>query len=136
MSYFYRTYCDEYDLIENYIEIGSALVVTSDISSKRFEWKHVAYTPEDDPERYEVVLDENETFQEIIGFGGAFTDSAGHNINLMADQILIDKIIESYYSPKSLDYSIGRVNMGGCDFSTRYPPDKLSFRREKVNKSE
>ena len=90
------------------------------IFAKRFEWKQVAYTTEDDPERHKVVLDENETFQEIIGFGGAFTDSAGHNINLMADQILIDKIIESYYSPKSLDYSIGRVNMGGCDFSTRY----------------
>ena len=25
----------------------------------------------------------------------------------------------SYYADNGLDYNIGRVNMGGCDFSTR-----------------
>jgi hypothetical protein len=25
----------------------------------------------------------------------------------------------SYYDPKGLDYNIGRLNMGGCDFSVR-----------------
>ena len=54
-----------------------------------------------------------------LGFGGAFTDSAGYNINLMKDEIIINKIIEAYYDPKNIDYSIGRVNIGGCDFSTR-----------------
>ena len=27
--------------------------------------------------------------------------------------------IRSYYEETGLDYNIGRVNMGGCDFSTR-----------------
>ena len=29
------------------------------------------------------------------------------------------KIVSAYYGPNGLDYSIGRVNMGGCDFSVR-----------------
>ena len=68
---------------------------------------------------YVISLLENEMYQEILGFGGAFTDSAGFNINLMEDEALISKIIEAYYSPVALDYSLGRLNMGGCDFSTR-----------------
>ena len=93
--------------------------MTSDQFSKRFHWENVEYTPEDDSDRYEFLLDESQTFQEILGFGGAFTDSAGYNINLMKDETIINKIIEAYYDPKNIDYSIGRVNIGGCDFSTR-----------------
>ena len=37
----------------------------------------------------------------------------------MNDENIVRKIIESYYDPKGLDYSIGRINMGGCDFSVR-----------------
>ena len=37
----------------------------------------------------------------------------------MNDEQAVRKIIESYYDPKGLDYSIGRINMGGCDFSVR-----------------
>ena len=72
-----------------------------------------------DDDRYVISLLENETYQEILGFGGAFTDSAGFNINLMEEEALISNIIEAYYSPMALDYSLGRLNMGGCDFSTR-----------------
>ena len=68
---------------------------------------------------YDYILDETKTFQEILGFGGAFTDSAGINIHSMNDENIVRKIIESYYDPKGLDYSIGRINMGGCDFSVR-----------------
>merc|ERR1711963_1313466 len=79
----------------------------------------VQYSNVKDTKANEIVLDENETFQEILGFGGAFTDSAGYNINLMGDDSIKRKIIEAYYEPKNLDYSLGRTNLGGCDFSTR-----------------
>ena len=68
---------------------------------------------------YLYVLDESQTFQEVFGFGGAFTDAAGINIHKMEDEDIVMSIIKSYYDPKGLDYSIGRLNMGGCDFSTR-----------------
>ena len=99
---------------------NKALVVTSDQFSKRFDWEHKEYTNKEDVNRYEIVLDESQTFQEILGFGGAFTDSAGYNINLMNDENIIRKIIEAYYDRVGLDYSLGRVNLGGCDFSRRY----------------
>ena len=28
-------------------------------------------------------------------------------------------LYRSYYDPKGLDYNVGRLNMGGCDFSAR-----------------
>ena len=64
-------------------------------------------------------MDETQNFQEILGFGGAFTDAAGININSMEDEEIVLSLIKSYYDPKGLDYSVGRLNMGGCDFSTR-----------------
>ena len=30
-----------------------------------------------------------------------------------------DLLIRSYYGRAGLDYNLGRINMGGCDFSTR-----------------
>ena len=104
----------------DYLETDTAFVMTSDLASKRFYPKQVQYSDVKDTKANEIVLDENETFQEILGFGGAFTDSAGYNINLMGDDSIKRQIIEAYYEPKNLDYSLGRTNLGGCDFSTRY----------------
>ena len=28
-------------------------------------------------------------------------------------------LVRSYYDPRGLDYNVGRINMGGCDFSVR-----------------
>ena len=28
-------------------------------------------------------------------------------------------LLQSYYGPTGLNYNLGRLNMGGCDFSTR-----------------
>ena len=64
-------------------------------------------------------MDESQTFQEIFGFGVAFTDAASINIHKMNDEDIEISIIKSYYDPKGLDYSLGRLNMGGCDFSIR-----------------
>lgn len=111
------TFCDEYEPIEAPSEL-QALVVTSDKASRRLDSELVDFTDENDPNRFEYVLDETKTYQEILGFGGAFTDSAAYNIYKM-DSDAIGKIIEAYYDSKGLDYSIGRTNMGGCDFSTR-----------------
>ena len=32
---------------------------------------------------------------------------------------LQELLLSSYYGPTGLDYTLGRLNMGGCDFSTR-----------------
>ena len=117
---FYSTYCDEYESIYESLEKGTVLVVTSDQYSKRFHAQKLYYSKDRAENAKEIILDESLAFQEILGFGGAFTDSAGYNINLMNDENIKRKIIEAYYGSKNLDYSIGRTNMGGCDFSIRF----------------
>jgi len=56
------------------------------------------------------------TYQEIIGFGGAFTQSAGIAYNsLKSDKQ--QELLDNYFSLDGLNYSIGRLPVGSCDFS-------------------
>jgi glucosylceramidase len=57
-------------------------------------------------------------YQKIIGFGGAFTDAVGINI-LSLPSPMPQRIIQEYFSPDGLAYNIGRVPIGGTDFSIR-----------------
>ncbi|KAA0189853.1 hypothetical protein HAZT_HAZT006025 [Hyalella azteca] len=72
-----------------------------------------------------LTLDRSERYQTIAGFGGAFTDAAALNI-LTLPRPLQDCIVSSYFSPEGLQYSMGRVPIGGADFSVRaYTYDDL-----------
>ncbi|XP_076356538.1 lysosomal acid glucosylceramidase-like [Tachypleus tridentatus] len=64
-----------------------------------------------------VVVNKSQKFQEVLGFGGAFTDAAGINIVSLPKEMQ-DMLISSYYSVDGLEYSIGRVPIASCDFST------------------
>ncbi|KAI1301356.1 Lysosomal acid glucosylceramidase [Halotydeus destructor] len=76
------------------------------------------YVEESDSVLVKLEINRSSTFQEILGFGGAFTDSAGININSLTGD-LSNKIIENYYSDNGIEYSVGRIPIGGTDFSTR-----------------
>ncbi len=59
------------------------------------------------------------TYQKIIGFGGALTDSS----SIVAHQLtenLQKKLLAQYFGDEGLQYNIGRIPMAGCDFSTYY----------------
>ena len=72
--------------------------------------------------------------QEILGFGGAFTDTAAMALFHMKKEIQ-QKALRAYFDPEAgLAYNMGRVPIGCCDFSTvayshaEVPGDKeLSF---------
>lgn len=65
-----------------------------------------------------LKIDRNQTYQKILGFGGAFTDAAAINfINLTKE--VRENLLRSYFSSDGLEYTFGRVPIGGCDFSTR-----------------
>jgi glucosylceramidase len=66
-----------------------------------------------------LIVDTSKTFQEILGFGGAFTEASAINWRKLskADQ---DKVIHLYFSSPEeggLGYTLGRVPMNSCDFS-------------------
>jgi len=57
-------------------------------------------------------------YQQLFGFGGAFTDAAGINIAKLSEAAQ-ENLVRSYYSDAGSEYNIGRINIGGCDFSDR-----------------
>ena len=66
-----------------------------------------------------LTVDAKKQYQKILGFGGAFTDSAGINIKKLSTAAQ-DQLIRTYYDPKTgSKYALGRIPIGGTDFSTR-----------------
>ncbi|GMH54023.1 hypothetical protein TrRE_jg1192 [Triparma retinervis] len=65
----------------------------------------------------EIRVDLDTNYQTIVGFGGALTDAAAININTL-DKGLQQQVIDSYYTEGGLEYSLGRVPIASCDFST------------------
>ncbi|XP_045476570.1 putative glucosylceramidase 4 [Harmonia axyridis] len=64
-----------------------------------------------------IIINRNNTYQSINGFGGALTDSAGINIMSLPPRAA-DHLMRSYFTGMGSMYSICRVPMGGTDFST------------------
>lgn len=66
--------------------------------------------------RFAEITVSAETYQEILGFGGAFTEaSAYHFYKLPAS--LQKKVIDLYFGEGGIKYSLGRVHINSCDFS-------------------
>ncbi|MBK1812392.1 glycoside hydrolase family 30 protein [Clostridium sp. YIM B02505] len=64
-----------------------------------------------------LKIDRNKKYQKIVGFGGAFTESAAYTLSRM-DEEKRDEIVSKYFDPvDGLAYSIGRVHIHSCDFS-------------------
>lgn len=65
-----------------------------------------------------IHLNRNVHHQQVIGWGGAFTDAAGLNIATLPVKLQA-RLMRDYYGEDGLQYSMGRVPIGGTDFSTR-----------------
>lgn len=64
-----------------------------------------------------VVLDPNVKYQEIIGFGGSFTQSSADLVNQM-DAENQNRIVKAYFdAEEGLGYRLGRMHINSCDFS-------------------
>ncbi|KAK8404905.1 hypothetical protein O3P69_001480 [Scylla paramamosain] len=105
---------------DNFIDLFSDSTFSDVLSDGELE--------EEEEEEEEVVVvkvEHGEGYQKIIGFGGAFTDAAGLNILSLPPE-LQDTVLRAYYSPEGLEYTMGRVPVGGTDFSTHpYTYDDL-----------
>lgn len=56
-------------------------------------------------------------YQEILGFGGAFTESAAYNYSLMDDEQK-SEFIKAYFDRETgLGYNFGRMHISSCDFA-------------------
>lgn len=62
-------------------------------------------------------VDLSRQYQEIMGFGGAFTEAAAVTLSKMSQENRA-KVIESYFNKDTgLAYNLGRVHIHSCDFA-------------------
>ena len=54
-----------------------------------------------------------ETFE---GFGGAITDAAGY-VYAQMNEIQKKEVIDTYFNPEKMNYTLVRIHMDSCDFS-------------------
>lgn len=55
-------------------------------------------------------------YQEFLGFGGAFTESAGYTLSRMSDDVY-SAVIDEYFGKNGLNYTFCRTHIDSCDFS-------------------
>ncbi len=72
------------------------------------------FTPGSSPAK--LTINPEETFQEITGFGGSFTESSAYLLNQLGPDNR-DRILEAYFGESGARYSLTRTHMNSCDFS-------------------
>lgn len=55
-------------------------------------------------------------YQQVEGFGGAFTESAAYNFAKMNENAQ-NELVNAYFGKDGLRYSLGRIHMNSCDFA-------------------
>ncbi|CAL4066704.1 unnamed protein product [Meganyctiphanes norvegica] len=104
---------------------GEFLLFTSDLQGLRLHKTNGYMNMENHISESETAegaihftLDPNQEYQTVMGWGAAFTDAAAFNI-LSLSEPTQEMLLKSYFGSEGLEYNIGRVNIGGCDFSWR-----------------
>jgi len=64
-----------------------------------------------------VHLDPGARYQELVGFGGAFTDASCYLMNQMAPEARHALLLD-LYGPAGLRLSVGRTCIGSSDYTT------------------
>lgn len=70
-----------------------------------------------DPKRQVIAVNSALTYQEFMGFGGAFTEAAAFTLSEASSEVR-DEAIKAYFSKENgLGYVLGRVHIHSCDFA-------------------
>jgi glucosylceramidase len=69
------------------------------------------------PAENAIVLDPGKKFQEIFGFGAAFTDAACYMFNQLSPAAR-ERLFHELFHPSEMALSTGRICMGSSDYST------------------
>ncbi|XP_046417169.1 lysosomal acid glucosylceramidase-like isoform X1 [Neodiprion fabricii] len=112
------TYCDSTPVSE-VLDIGFYIRYSSSENGLRLDETRGVFRKEcslADADGFQ--LDLGTTFQPIHGFGGAFTDAASFNIRTLSPGAQ-ENLLRTYFSKEGSNYNLGRVPIGGTDFSKR-----------------
>lgn len=64
----------------------------------------------------EIILNPDEEFQKITGFGGSFTEASAYLLNQLSPARRTE-VLEAYFGETGAKYSLTRTHMNSCDFS-------------------
>jgi len=63
-----------------------------------------------------ILIDSEQRFQTIIGFGGSFTESSAQLLKALSPEKR-QEVIDAYFGDDGARYSLTRTHMNSCDFS-------------------
>ncbi|GMS97778.1 hypothetical protein PENTCL1PPCAC_19953, partial [Pristionchus entomophagus] len=107
------THCDDIEPLDR-IPRGNAVIYRTNVQGERMD--KITRKQTTQPDGLLIELDPSTVYQEILGFGAAFTDSTGINI-LSLPKDAQDKVMRQYFGPTGTEYTIGRVPIASTDFS-------------------
>lgn len=76
----------------------------------------VVFSSTKNPNQSILRIDPDTHYQEILGFGGAFTESSAFVLNQLSDARR-SEVIHRYFGPEGAAYSLTRTHINSCDFS-------------------
>ncbi|PSN48919.1 hypothetical protein C0J52_03477 [Blattella germanica] len=100
------TYCDTIQKLP-YLAQGEYVKYTTSKAGLRFNKTLGMFNDTFNGKGTQFVVNLTKTFQKIMGFGGAFTDSAGMNIDSLSLETK-EHLLRSYFSTDGIEYNFGR----------------------------
>lgn len=96
---------------------GSVQVVQTSLSGDRLSAKPgLSFVSEDGSALSAVVINPSQTYQSIVGFGGAFTESVANTLSRVS-AAKRNQVLNDYFSPNGANYTLTRTHINSCDFS-------------------
>jgi glucosylceramidase len=99
--------------------LGGEVRAWSTYGARRFAAENaLRWQPATGTAEHAITLDPSKRFQEILGFGGAFTDAACYMFNAMPAGAR-EELLHDFFSPDAMNFSVCRSCMGSSDYSTK-----------------
>ncbi|GLV40111.1 Glucocerebrosidase 1b [Carabus blaptoides fortunei] len=112
------TYCDTVEPFQP-LAPGNFIIYSSNRERLRFNKSQGVFVKDIATGSNIIQIDPDTQYQEINGWGGAFTDTSGYNLNTL-NKDARENVMKAYFSKDGIEYSLCRVPIGGSDHSLRY----------------
>ena len=122
--------CSNSGETKNYTSVK--IIQTSKSGDKCSEKESKKFTNKEKDSQNNFIIDPNKEYQEILGFGGAFTESSAYVLNQISKKKR-EEVIAEYFSTEGSAYSLTRTHINSCDFSLSnysYAPVENDIRLE------
>lgn len=95
---------------------SAKIVQTSRAGDKLALKDSLSLSEKSDAKSTVIKLNPDIKYQEILGFGGSFTESSAYLLNKISNEKR-EEVIKAYFSAGGAGYSLTRTHFNSCDFS-------------------